>query len=123
MILLLGRFSNSNNNSINNNNRRKKDVYLLLSCSLVLPINIKVNTTAKTISSKHYPHPPFTVIINIINPLLPLPYQHHLSLPVPPQPPIPIPTPSHVQEAPYSYANLSDAPNRIATRAISRLMG
>ena len=110
MVLLPGRFNtNTTSNNITSGSPRK-DVLLLPYSFLILPINIKHNIRVKTVYSKHYPHPPFTVTINI-NPLL----HQLLNRPV-------LPPPILVQEAPYSYANLSDALNPIATRAINKRM-
>jgi hypothetical protein len=109
-VRLLGRFNSNttttNNNSSNSNNRSRKVVFPLPCCFLtLLPIN---NITLKTISSKLYPHHLF--IVTPITKTL----HHHPNLQV---------LPSHVQEVPYSYANLSDALNRIAIRVTNKLMG
>jgi hypothetical protein len=126
-VLLLGRFnsssnSNSNNNNndnSNNSNSNRKVVHLPLCCFLVRHINIKDKVIAKTICSKHYPHPLFTVTIHNIIKTLPLPHRHHPNLQVLLHL---IPTIPSLGQALYSYANLSDAPNRIATRVINKLM-
>jgi hypothetical protein len=114
MVLLLGTFSSSNHNT-----RCRKAVYLPLCCFLVLPRSIKDNITTKTISSKHYPQPLFTVITinNIIRTLL-LPHPQRLNLQVLHLLP-PILTPFH--DLLCSYANLSDALNRTATRVTNKL--
>jgi hypothetical protein len=108
MVLLLGMFSSNNHNS----SKRRKVVHLPLCCFLALPISTKDNP--RTISSRHYPPPLFTVTIipNIIRTLLPHPL--HLNLQV-----LHLLPPSHDPHC--SYANLSDALNRTATRVINKL--
>lgn len=111
VVLLLGRFSNSNPN----NSKCRKVVYLPLCYFLVRPRNIK--DRARTISSKHYPPLLFTVTIipNIIRTLL-LPLPLHLNLQVLHL--LPLLTP--FRDLHYSYVNLSDALNRTATRVINK---